>query len=72
MVFLFYNILEVYTNFETTSATMKKEMIHRTHYETKESVQTAVFDYMGIQHFFGQFAKQRLLEAPGSNVLAIA
>ena len=31
---------------ESFFATMKKELIHRTHYETKESVRTAVFDYI--------------------------
>ncbi len=31
---------------ESFFATMKKELIHRTHYETKESVKTAVFEYI--------------------------
>ena len=30
---------------ESFFATMKKELIHRTHYETKESVKAAVFEY---------------------------
>ena len=31
---------------ESFFATMKKELIHRKHYETKESVKTAVFEYI--------------------------
>lgn len=31
---------------ESFFATMKKELIHRTHYETKETVRAAVFDYI--------------------------
>ena len=31
---------------ESFFATMKKELIHRTHYETKESVNAAVFEYI--------------------------
>ena len=31
---------------ESFFATMKKEMIHWTHYETKESVRAAVFEYI--------------------------
>ncbi|MGI5850313.1 MAG: IS3 family transposase [Christensenellales bacterium] len=31
---------------ESFFATMKKELIHCTHYETKESVRTAVFEYI--------------------------
>jgi putative transposase len=31
---------------ESFFATMKKELIHRTHYETKESVKAAVFEFI--------------------------
>ena len=31
---------------ESFFATMKKELIHRTHYGTKEAVRSAVFDYI--------------------------
>ena len=31
---------------ESFFAMMKKELIHRTHYETKESVKTEVFEYI--------------------------
>ena len=31
---------------ESFFATMKKELIHWTHYETKESVRAAVFEYI--------------------------
>ena len=31
---------------ESFFATLKKELIHRTHYETKESAKAAVFEYV--------------------------
>ena len=45
---------------ESFFATMKKELIHRTHYGTKESVRAAVFEYIIIEYFQGKEPKYKV------------
>ena len=48
---------------ESFFATMKKELIHRTHYETKESIRVAVFDYMSPREYFRSLRTGGLADA---------
>ena len=50
---------------ESFFATMKKELIHRTHYETKESVKAAVFEYIYCFYNVKRIQKKLGYMSPG-------